>query len=512
MSKNNSSFFIDFKFVPSDGFIDFYWPNNYNQTLKFRDKIDKRLFSFLLHHKDRSLLYLAHYHLMNELITIFDLKLIQKDFKKKKIPLKSFSKTRIFDSVKKNLCPGYPDFYKKVIGLRQSKVDQLKMYADENFIFLTNLYRKFIHKKKIEPFLLSLSNEISDFNVTTNISDQMMNFSEKNKIKVYYYPIDFFFKKSPLEIRYADNNARFIEEIVTLVNEIFIEFKCKLTKNLIIYIKKLLTNLDSYLTFFKNHILKKNRIPKNFWRISGKDVRRALLSHIVRETGGKVWGFDHGYGYTGEVIESSTNSEAIECDFFISPNVNCYNSFLNYFKYDKSNVPKVIISSKKETKQFKKKITSRRVLYLTNIFQGEDRWSDGLFISDYIAYDFHSRMINYLINNNYCVTHKPHPESKFFPNIIVKNESLYRVETKILQDIYKNYDIFIFDKIKTSALKFAKSKNLPIIVIPVSPIKFSDDFNKNDPKNKFLFQDVKRDRKGRIFINNKSLLSKIEKF
>ena len=94
MSKNNSSFFIDFKFVPSDGFNDFYWPNNYNQTLKFRDKIDKRLFSFLLLHKDRSLLYLAHYHLMNELITIFDLKLIQKDFKKKKIPLKSFSKTR----------------------------------------------------------------------------------------------------------------------------------------------------------------------------------------------------------------------------------------------------------------------------------------------------------------------------------------------------------------------------------------------------------------------------------
>ena len=136
----------------------------------------------------------------------------------------------------------------------------ISLTFDENFIFLTNLYRKFIHKKKIDPFLLSLSNEISDFNVTTNISDQMMNFSEKNKIKVYYYPIDFFFKKSPLEIKYANNNVRFIEEIVTLVNEIFIEFKCKLTKNLIIYIKKLLTNLDSYLTFFKNHILKKNRI------------------------------------------------------------------------------------------------------------------------------------------------------------------------------------------------------------------------------------------------------------
>lgn len=512
MSKNSNSFFIDFKFVPPEGFKDFYWPDNYSQTLKFRNKMNKKLFYFLCLYKDRSLLYLAHYHLMNEFLTIFDVKLIQKEFSKKKISLKSYSKTRMFDSVQKNVCPEYPEFYKKLIGLRQSKIDQLKMYTNENFFFLSNFYRKFMNKKKIDPFLLSSSNDISNFNVTTNISDEMMSFSEKNKIKVYYYPIEFFFKKSPLENNFKHNNTRFIEEIVTLVNEIFIEFKCRLTKDLIIYIKKLLINLDNYLKFFKNHILKKNRIPKNFWRISGKDIRRALLSNIVRERGGRVWGFDHGYGYTGETVELSVNSETIECDFFISPNANCYNSFLNYSKYNKSTVPKVIVNSNKETKQFIKKTTKRRILYLTNIFQGEDRWSDGLYISDYIAYDFHSRMINYLINYDYCVTHKPHPESKFFPSIIVENKSLFRVEKRTLEDVYKNYDIFIFDKIKTSALKFAKSKNLPIIIIPVSPIIFSNDFNKNNLKNKFLFQDVKRDNLGRIFINYKSLVSKIEKF
>ena len=38
---------------------------------------------------------------------------------------------------------------------------------------------------------------------------------------------------------------------------------------------------------------------------------------------------------------------------------------------------------------------------------------------------------------------------------------------KKLKKFFKNYDLFIFDKIKTSALHFALSKKLPTIIIPL---------------------------------------------
>ena len=62
----------------------------------------------------------------------------------------------------------------------------------------------------------------------------------------------------------------------------------------------------------------------------------------------------------------------------------------------------------------------------------------------------------------------------------MKNKELFSVEFENFEKIYENYDIFIFDKIKTTALDFARQKKLPCILIPISSISW---LSKNEKLN-----------------------------
>ena len=108
-----------------------------------------------------------------------------------------------------------------------------------------------------------------------------------------------------------------------------------------------------------------------------------------------------------------------------------------------------------------------KILYLTNIFQSEIRWIDQIFFSDYFLYEFHFKIIKKLLDWGNKVTFKPHPESFYFPNVTFNNKNFNQINDEKIEEIFKNYDLFIFDKIKTSALHFALSKKLPTIIIPL---------------------------------------------
>ena len=111
-------------------------------------------------------------------------------------------------------------------------------------------------------------------------------------------------------------------------------------------------------------------------------------------------------------------------------------------------------------------ISKIKILYLTNIFQSEIRWIDQIFLSDYFLYEFHFKIIKKLLNWGNEVTFKPHPESFYFPNLKFNDKNFKQINNKKIEEIFQNYDLFIFDKIKTSALHFALSKKLPVIIFP----------------------------------------------
>ena len=83
MSKNKEQV-INFSKVEHSGFQHFFWPETHNESLSFRNKLNKELFNYLYSQRDTSLLYLSHYHLLNECTTVFDLHLLVNSFKKKK--------------------------------------------------------------------------------------------------------------------------------------------------------------------------------------------------------------------------------------------------------------------------------------------------------------------------------------------------------------------------------------------------------------------------------------------
>ena len=57
-----------------------------------------------------------------------------------------------------------------------------------------------------------------------------------------------------------------------------------------------------------------------------------MLSKIVRDNGGEVTGFDHGYGLSGELNEVATHSEIIESDYFVSFHKKCEKSIRSFLK------------------------------------------------------------------------------------------------------------------------------------------------------------------------------------
>ena len=99
------------------------------------------------------------------------------------------------------------------------------------------------------------------------------------------------------------------------------------------------------------------------------------------------------------------------------------------------------------------------ILYLANIFQADMRWIDQIHISDYFLYNFHFAIIKKLLGWQFQVTFKPHPESFYQPNLSFESSSFNQINDKKIEEIFKNYDLFIFDKIKTSSLGFAEKKN-----------------------------------------------------
>ena len=512
MSKNKEQV-INFSKVEHSGFQHFFWPETHNESLSFRNKLNKELFNYLYSQRDTSLLYLSHYHLLNECTTVFDLHLLVNSFKKKKISLKPYTNNSLLYFIQNDMMPSSNFFVNSLIGLREKNFN-LKSYLNKNFSRTSSIYRKFFSKKRIEPFKINVFKNISSLTITTNFSNFMSDYSIEQGNEIYYYPIDFFLG------RYTDKiinyyNPKTNKNINELVNDIFSQEKVILKKKITLYLNKITKKIDNYLFFSREKIINEKKIPKNFWRVSGKNLGRALLSKIVRDNGGEVTGFDHGYGLSGELNEVATHSEIIESDYFVSFHKKCEKSIRSFLKKNEfTNLipPKIKFYDNRVIKKTrKKKFNDKRlkILYLTNIFQGEKRWADGLFTPDYIAFDFHSRLINSFLDEGFCITHKPHPESNFFPEIEVKNKELFSVEFENFEKIYENYDIFIFDKIKTTALDFARQKKLPCILIPISSISWLSKNEKLNFNKSVFIQEIFRKNNNRIFIDFESLKSKI---
>ena len=94
----------------------------------------------------------------------------------------------------------------------------------------------------------------------------------------------------------------------------------------------------------------------------------------------------------------------------------------------------------------------------------------------------------------------------------MKNKELFSVEFENFEKIYENYDIFIFDKIKTTALDFARQKKLPCILIPISSISWLSKNEKLNFNKSVFIQEIFRKNNNRIFIDFESLKSKIKTF
>ena len=258
-------------------------------------------------------------------------------------------------------------------------------------------------------------------------------------LPTYYFPINV------TKNRFTKNLSDKISSLIFLMvseNYFHLNLDHKKSINFIteIYLSRAFNDLKVYDGFLKK--------TQNIITGTGYSYYNRLISNLAKKHGSKIWRFNHG----GEkcFFDDSIywNNEFFQTDIYITYGVKWADYLKKRAKQFKKDIHIDAIGSRHHKKIFnlhfsKKKIQSKKILYIPNSFISEGRQFQNSKIIDPVLYDWQKYLLEILKRFKFDVMYKTHPKGFYHEinnlDIITKNktnksmiESLEYADTVIL--------------------------------------------------------------------------------
>ena len=469
-----------------DGVKNFFWPVKFNEGNNFKNVLLKKLILNLKSETNTDIVKMSIPFIARDVANFFIAKKFLKYFMKLKTSHDKTGNDLIDDILLKekiSLPQGISIILK---GLKKKKLIFSKLKKIKSFFLSRNL--SYIDKKKIKQ------NHRITFSNNLLIRRESMNLNNKFEVKTSNFQ-DWFPSgsiKIEIEKEYMKKKKNF-DNLIELTVRYIKKNDLTLNKKEKQYIIDLFFYWIGATDFLLNK-LKKNKqyLPKKIWIGSGGNIYNRVFAYLVRNLGGKVWGFDHGMG-SGCLNQSSQFQSQFILEF---PNIDYFYTFSPYMKKVlKNNFKKNLLN-----KKFKKKnilnvdtnpsnffetncLNNKKILYVPRKYTGKE-FIKGLcnYYSDIIYVDWQIRLFNLLNLLKYEINIKPHPTgySKFPINL----SNFYNVKffNGSFKKVIKKFNLLIFDTIQSSAFFEAIQTNIPIVLLNIKEIDLKKEIKESIQK------------------------------
>ena len=466
--------------VSSKEIENYFWPISNNEIISFRDKfIKSTLKKKIPDHlsKEFNLLLVIYGLLISDLMTLFFNNLINERILNKgysNLDLDQDKFLRIINAEEKK-------FQKKEKNFFDRYEQQIEDY--KNKLFLRKPYRSFkllFNRFYPNPSPFSRVDFKSD-NVSISISSRLQNFINNQELNVKHIDIrDWFLETSNLNKKiYSNKKYNSIIELVIestsgcfkASNLNFSDFqKDYITSSL----EKNLKLIDNYL----GGIMFSNNVPLNLLTGTGGSSLIRMIRLASIESGGKVLGFDHSHGqgmfesYSNSILELPFLTQFYVSNNFQKKQLEKEVSEHNFI-FNKD--VKVCVLEEKENLKFsnfiRKKKKNKKIMLVSSIYNQEVLNFNPLPYPVPML-DWELRVMHYLRKQGHYVIYKPHPESRFKAESIMKKFN-FGISLEKFDKSYHKMDLLIFGVANTSAFYEACKSNIPIFVVEIGFRKWS---------------------------------------
>ena len=320
-------------------------------------------------------------------------------------------------------------------------------------------------------------------------------------LPTYCFPINL------IKNRFTKNLSDKISSLIfSMINEFYFDLNLDHKKSINFIVEVNLARAFNDLKVY-DEFLKKT---KNVITGTGNDYHNRLISNLAKKHGSKIWRFNHG----GEkcFFDDSIywNNEFFQTDIYITYGVKWADYLKKRAKQFKKDIHIDAIGSRHHKKIFnlhfsKKKIQSKKILYIPNSFISEGRQFQDSKIIDPVLYDWQKYLLEILKRFKFDVMYKTHPKGFYHEinnlDIITKNKT-----NKSMIESLEYADTVILDYLG-SAFVDALCAGKDIIYIDMKQRPYDKD-NFND-FNSFVKVIPTYTREGIFYLNKDELIDAI---
>ncbi len=251
--------------------------------------------------------------------------------------------------------------------------------------------------------------------------------------------------------------------------------------------------------------------------VSGANYYSKIVGLVVREMGGMVTAFSHGYD-TCRYLRDYSVYEFSACDHFVvgqSSHVPLFQRTLDFFPPPLKNPVKLVSVNDDSLvptwKRYRRQPATthiRRVMVMGGFFRGEHvKWNK---LPDLTMLDLELRIIDLLVKAGYEVLYKGHPEGLLMVKQYYRFPANVRVIVEPFEQVMDEADAFIFHLTVTTTIGPALCTNKPIIYINGGWEPWFEDCLEKFGKRATIVSG-KLDEKNRALFDEAALLEALEK-
>jgi len=500
--------------IDRNGVKNFFWPITLNCERKFKIDLLKELELFSKKEKKhaKDIIFLIFLHILNSIPSLFKAKKFANKYLELKYPKKKTG-SNLIDGIIFNKKISLLGEVKGILGgLKKRSLIISIIKKIKNIFFTSNL--SYINKTKIK------NHHIVTFSNNFLIKKQSTHLPSGEQVRVSNFQDWFSCKAINL------NNKKILtKKTLDRLNKLVLKLMQKnnlfLSDNEKNCIFDLLSNLFFMAEFLLNELNKnKEFLPQKLWIGTAGNFYSRVFALLVKQVGGKVYGFDHGISSVWNNQISQNIIEFSMVDYFYTYTFYTKKELRKCFKknfFSKTFKKENILSVAKNNLNFYEKIKNKnknqnikKVLYIPRIYCGDRTLSnfESLY-SDIIYVDWQVRLFDLLSSLNYDIHVKPHPgsHSKFPHNL--KNFFDIKFCNNSIEEEIKSVDLLIFDCLQTSAFLIAIKTNIPIIFLNIKEI----DIKKiaiSSIKKRCGYVDCYLDKNNKIKINQKNISKAVD--
>lgn len=480
--------------ITRDGIEPYLWPIQHSDLIDFGQNLEAKLSKFLREYPDQEqavLHKIASKNYVTSICTCFQGDLLSQRFEKNNLILDAPSNWDVWPNIFQGEAPPRPFYLDALKAIKKEKTFFQKITTPG---LLKKAIKKLSFKKgelltieglKVTPYPKKGGQK---FIVATQRLPLISRHAGTVQESVYLYGSQRWFVEVSDELladKLVSQDDSIDKAVIEIIKDCYKDSGVVLSKSNEQYLYSVLAE---YITLIKIHMDRLKEVedlPQILWTGTGGHVWDVMARCEVKRRGGKVIAHDHGGGVPHLNHPEKGWVEMWSCDEFMTYSEEQANTFTKFMKEWPNldvDLPKItFVASQYEGERFgsenrleTKDTGIKNIRIFSTIYSSEE--GRGLPIYPHIAYiDWQARLISKLQDEGYNVSFKPHPESRLKTPSSFSSVLKADVIEDPLDQMDKNFDLYIFDLSNTSVLQTALMTDKPIVIVDFGVMEWRQD-------------------------------------